>query len=215
MNTYHKYCPNVFVAKCDRKHEKGDTITLATKYGKENAHIVHNWLGQSSDGKYQYYSIIREDGFTSQERARQKAEKILGWAAGAEQKAMDWYEKSQEGKDFLALGEPVKVGHHSEKRHRALIERNWDRIGKMIDENKKAELHRQKALYYEELAEKIDLSMPESLEFFNDRLLEAKAYHQGLKDGTIERSHSFSLQYANKAVKDLQKKCELAARLWA
>ena len=27
MNTYAKYCPNVFVAKCTERHEKGDIIT--------------------------------------------------------------------------------------------------------------------------------------------------------------------------------------------
>ena len=35
-NTYSKYCPNVFLAKCDERHEKGETIVLTTKYGKEN-----------------------------------------------------------------------------------------------------------------------------------------------------------------------------------
>jgi len=35
MNTYTKYCPNVFVAKCTRQHEKGEIITIETKYGKE------------------------------------------------------------------------------------------------------------------------------------------------------------------------------------
>jgi hypothetical protein len=36
MNTYKKYCPNVFVAQCEEKHEKGDAIIVVTKYGKEN-----------------------------------------------------------------------------------------------------------------------------------------------------------------------------------
>lgn len=40
MNTYRKYCPNVFVAQCTEKHEKGDTIMVETKYGKENECIV-------------------------------------------------------------------------------------------------------------------------------------------------------------------------------
>ena len=31
MNTYQKYCPNVFVAKCDEKHDKGEIITVTTK----------------------------------------------------------------------------------------------------------------------------------------------------------------------------------------
>ena len=35
MNTYYKFAPNVFLAKCDEKHEKGETIEVTTKYGKE------------------------------------------------------------------------------------------------------------------------------------------------------------------------------------
>lgn len=34
MNTYSKYCPNVFLAKCTDRHEKGDTVLVTTKYGK-------------------------------------------------------------------------------------------------------------------------------------------------------------------------------------
>ena len=44
MNTYHKFCPNVFIAKCDEQHEKGDIITVTTKYGKENECEVHNLI---------------------------------------------------------------------------------------------------------------------------------------------------------------------------
>lgn len=31
MNTYRKYCPNVFVAQCTEQHQKGDIITIETK----------------------------------------------------------------------------------------------------------------------------------------------------------------------------------------
>ena len=34
MNTYYKFAPNVILAKCDEKHEKGETIEVTTKYGK-------------------------------------------------------------------------------------------------------------------------------------------------------------------------------------
>ena len=33
MNQYSKYTANVFLAKCEEKHEKGEVITLSTKYG--------------------------------------------------------------------------------------------------------------------------------------------------------------------------------------
>jgi len=67
MNTYSKYVPNVFLAKCSEKHEKGEVIEVTTKYGKENECIVFNLIYER-DGFY-YYSIVRADGFNVQEWA--------------------------------------------------------------------------------------------------------------------------------------------------
>jgi hypothetical protein len=51
MNVYSKFCPNVFLAKCEEKYEKGEVIEVTTKYGKENECIVFNL-------------IYEKDGFT-------------------------------------------------------------------------------------------------------------------------------------------------------
>lgn len=64
MNTYSKYVPNVFLAKCSEKHEKGEVIEVTTKYGKENECIVFNLIYER-EGFY-YYSIVRADGFNVQ-----------------------------------------------------------------------------------------------------------------------------------------------------
>ena len=217
MNTYKKYYPNVFVAQCEEKHEKGDTIMVETKYGKENECIVHNFVGYTgTKEKPMYcYSITRADGYNNQERARNKVEKLNNWADNANKRGSDWQEKSNEGKDFLALAEPIKVGHHSEKRHRALIERNWNRMSNAMEEYKKAETYRERTAYWESMANKIDLSMPESLDFYEFELEKAKAKHEGLKNGTIERSHSYSLTYAKKELNEVEKKYQLAKKLWA
>lgn len=212
MNTYKKYCPNVFVAQCEEEYQKGDIITLTTKWGKENEHIVHNQVGKK-DGFF-FYSITRVYGFNSQERAKNKAEKISGWAESAEKRSSEWREKANEGKDFLSLGEPIKIGHHSEKRHRALIKRNWDRMGNAMQELDKAEAYKNRLAFWESLANKIDLSMPESIEFYAAQLAEAVEYHKGIKDGTIPREHSYSLTYANKRVKELTEKHKTAIVLW-
>lgn len=213
MNTYSKYAPNVFLAKCSEKHDKGEVIEVTTKYGKENECIIHNLMGQK-EGFY-YYSITRADGYNAQERAKAKAEKYESWASSAEKKSNQYYEASNEGKDFLSLGEPIKVGHHSEKRHRALIDRNWNRMGKSVEMSKKAEAHENKAEYWQSRAKDINLSMPESLEYFTFKLEKAKQFHEDLKAGKRERLHSFSLTYAKKEVNELEKKVELAKRLWA
>lgn len=212
MNTYSKFCPNVFIAKCDSQHEKGETILLTTKHGKEISCIVFNLIYQK-DGFF-FYSIVREDGFNFQEWAKNRADRLKSFAENAERKSNQQYEASNEGREFLSLGEPIKVGHHSEKRHRALIERNHNRMGKSIEFSKKADEYNSRAEYWENKAENINLSMPESVEYFENKLESARKLHQGLKDGSIERSHSFSLTYANKNVKELEKNLELAKRLW-
>ena len=212
MNTYFKFVPNVFLAKCREQHEKGDTIMVSTKYGKENECIVFNLIYQK-DG-YFYYSIVRADGFNGQEWAKRKAERLQMAAANADKRSYQWWEKSNEGKDFLVLAEPIKVGHHSEKRNRALIERNWNRMGNAVAESKKAEEYQSRAEYWESRQDIINLSMPESLEYYEYELEKAKMKHEGLKSGAIPREHSFSLTYAKKEVNEITKKLELAKRLW-
>jgi hypothetical protein len=214
MNTYHKFAANVFVAKCTEQHEKGETITLTTKYGKENECTVFNCVGKDKEGNF-YYSIVRADGYNCQERAKAKAERLQGWAAKAERRSNAYYNASNEGRDFLALGEPIKIGHHSEKRHRALIERNWNRMSKSVEESKKVAEYAERAEYWEAKAEEVNLSMPESIELWEYRLEEAKEKHAYLKDNPDKRPHGMSLQYANKEVKNAETNLNLAKRLWA
>jgi len=212
MNTYAKYCPNVWVAKCTEQHQKGDEIMVQNKYGKENASIVFNQVFQK-DGYY-YYSIVRADGLNVQEWAKRRAARLQGAANNAQKKSTQYYEASQEGKDFLVLAEPIKVGHHSEKRHRALIDRNWNRMAKCVEFSDKAETYEERAAYWESKANTINLSMPESIEYYEFELEKAQAKHEGLKNGSIERSHSFSLTYAKKAVNEAEKNLKTAKALW-
>lgn len=213
MNTYAKYTANVFVAKCPQMHEKGETITLQTKYEKEHECIVFNLVHKDKEGNF-YYSIVRADGFNYQEYCKAKSERYQSWANARERKSTEYYEASQEGREFLALAEPIKVGHHSEKRHRALIDRNWNRMAKSVENSKVAEEHESKADYWEKRANTINISMPESIEFYEYKLEEAKMQHEGLKNGTIEKRHSYSLTYAKKDVNKFQALLKDAQKLW-
>lgn len=213
MNTYHKFAPNVFIAKCTEQHEKGDLIILETKYGKEHECIVHNMVG-TKDGFF-FYSIIRADGFNVQEWAKNRAERLQSAAVNAQKKSNQYWEASNEGRDFLALGEPIKVGHHSEKRHRALIERNHNRMDKAVEFSKQAEEYESRLAYWESKANIINLSMPESLDFYEFELEKAKEKHLFYKNNPDKREHSFSLTYAKNKVNEVEKLLKLAQRLWA
>ena len=209
MNKFKKYCPNVWVAECDEEHEKGDIIELETKYGKLVECEVYNLIAKNNE-KY-FYSIVRIE---EQTYAQRKAERSNTNCQNNMAKSNEYLKASDEGKEFLSLGEPVKIGHHSEKKHRALIERNWNRMEKSVDFAKKAEEAARKAEYWENKAEEITLAMPESIEYFSYKLEKAIAYHEGLKNGTIEREHSYALTYAKNEVNELTKKVRDAKLLW-
>lgn len=212
MNIYYKFAPNVFLAKCEEKHEKGEEILVTTKHGKENESIVFNLIFEK-DGFY-YYSIVRADGFNVQEWAKQRAQRRLEWAASAEKKSNEYFNRSNKDKDFLSLGEPIKVGHHSEKRHRKAIDDAWNNMGKSVEFGNKVEEHERIAKYWEEKADTINLSMPESIDYYEHKLGKAREYYEGVKSGKYPRLHSYTLAYANKDVNIAKKNYDLAVKLW-
>ena len=209
MNKFKKYCPNVWVAECDEEYEKGEIIELETKYGKEAECEVYNLVLKKND-KF-YYSVVRIE---DQSYAERKAERYSNSAVNHRTKSNGYCNAAQEGREFLSLGEPIKVGHHSENRHRALIDRNNNRMAKCVEFDEKAKNSAGKAEYWASKAEEITLAMPESIEYFKEKLSEAIAIHEGLKNGTIKKAHSLALSYASKEVRELKKKVEIAELLW-
>lgn len=212
MNTYHKFAPNVFLAKCEEKHEKGEVIDVTTKHGKENESIVFNLVFER--GGFYYYSIVRADGFNVQEWAKSKAERYAGYAIAADKKSTEYFNASNRHADFLSLGEPIKVGHHSERGHRKMLEQANSNMGKCVEFSNKAEERQAKADYWAKRTDIINLSMPESIDFYEHKLEVAKEYHEGVKSGKYPRSHMYTLTYAKKDVNEAQKNYDLAVRLW-
>lgn len=200
------------MAKCEEKHERGEEILVTTKYGKENESIVFNLIFER-DGFY-YYSIVRADGFNVQEWAKRRAERRREWSVSANKKSHEYFEKSNKDRDFLSLGEPIKIGHHSERRHRKAIADAWRNMGKSVEFSDKATEHEREAEYWDKRATTINLSMPESIDFYAHKLEEAKEYHEGVKSGKYPREHSYTLTYAKKAVNEAQKNYDLAVKLW-
>ena len=108
MNTYSKYVPNVFLAKCSEKHEKGEVIEVITKYGKENECIVFNLIYER-EGFY-YYSIVRADGFNVQEWAKQRAERRHDWASLPDKKVTNISTARTKTKIFFLLESQSRSG---------------------------------------------------------------------------------------------------------
>lgn len=80
-----------------------------------------------------------------EQRQEQKRQRYLDRAKAAE-RASDAAFNSTANKTLANMqGEPIKIGHHSERRHRRLIERADRDMRRSIDESNKAKHYEQKA----------------------------------------------------------------------
>lgn len=211
--TYIKYFPNVFVAKCEREHSKGEIIEVQTSRGNMHECEVHNLVGRTKDGCFAY-SITRTDGTNKATVAARRAERRREWAQKADARSSMYFEKSEAAVADIVPGQPILVGHHSERYHRAALDKSWAAMGHCVEESKKADNHNEKADYWDRKAEDITLDMPESLEYFKRQLDVAVEYHDGVKSGKYPREHAYTLTYAKKRVNELKQKVETAEKLW-
>ena len=91
---------------------------------------------------------IQECAFTRvdyDQAQESKAERYSERAAKAEARADGYYKRSQDLVGGIPLGQPILVGHHSEKRHRATVEKSHRAMHKSIDESRKADQLKMKA----------------------------------------------------------------------
>lgn len=84
---------------------------------------------------------------TRRERLERKLEKRQQWAESRKAKASQEWEKSdlREEKSGIPFGQPILVGHHSEKAHRRAIDRAHRAADRAVEHSKMADHHKDKA----------------------------------------------------------------------
>lgn len=210
--TYVKYCPNVFVAKCAEDHKRGDVILVTTKYGKENEHIVHN-LVEAKNGFF-FYSITRADGYNCQERAKAKAEQALASAERANEQSAACVDRALSYTEHIVAGQPILTDHYSAKHHRAALAHADSAMRKAVELDRVAKEREERAKYWAVKKDLINISMPESIDYYTYELERLESEHKRLLEHPELRSHAYSLTYAKKAVNDAKKNLETAIKLW-
>ncbi len=73
------------------------------------------------------------------ERAEDRAERMASYAANAEARSAAGYQRAHEIADMIPFGQPILVGHHSERRHRRDLDRMDRGMRTAVDESAKAE----------------------------------------------------------------------------
>jgi hypothetical protein len=82
---------------------------------------------------------------TRRERLEKKLEKRQTWSDGATQKADAAFQRSHDLVKHIPMGQPILVGHHSERRHRNTLDKSWNALGRAVEQTKLAEHHESKA----------------------------------------------------------------------
>jgi hypothetical protein len=105
------------------------------------------------------FTVETDEEFTKSRQREQlrekrlaKAEKYEEWAEKQEQKKKELFDEHDKLLSVIPPGQPILVGHHSEKRHRKHLE-HIDNLGKKgLEAMKQAESHKRKAATLKHLA---------------------------------------------------------------
>lgn len=211
---FRKYTAGVYCLEAEQQFDHGDVVIVPTRRGKEVEVTI--WKHLFTKNGVSYHSYIRCDGINSGERLQAKAEKHRERAAKASAQSDHYYEKSNEHRDFLSLGEPIKVGHHSEKRHRRIIEQANTNMGKSVEAANKASELLERAYGAEAASENIFIDTPECLPRLREKLERLTSIHEETKAQRKAGENISRYIISNRAanVRRVKKQLETAEKLW-
>jgi hypothetical protein len=136
---------------------------------------------------------------TYRERRLARAERLRGWAETREAKQAGLNEaaRADEAATGIPFGQPILVGHHSERRHRNAIARIDRAMGAAVENSRKADSMRGRADSIEAAAEHAIYSDDEdAIERLTEKLatLEAKREQIKADNAAFRKSHKAELK---------------------
>ena len=79
------------------------------------------------------------------EKQQARKEHYEELAEKANARSAQAFERSHKMVEHIPLGQPILVGHYSERGHRRLLDRSWNKMGESVKESEKADYYRRKA----------------------------------------------------------------------
>lgn len=119
---------------------------------------------------------------TTRERRLARADRLEEWAAGNTQRSAEAYEAARRVADVIPMGQPILVGHHSERRHRRDIARIDSGMRQSFDTGRKAERQANSAAEIRAQAERaIYDDDPDAIERLEAKLAALEAAREAVK----------------------------------
>lgn len=119
------------------------------------------------------------------DRLSARQQRLENAAERANANASSYFKKADMSEEATGIpfGQPILVGHHSEKRHRKVIDRAWAAMGKGVEESKKA-------AYYASAAEAVGTAGvssddPDGVEKLTAKVAELEARQERMKAANV------------------------------
>lgn len=120
---------------------------------------------------------------TYRERRERRAERRRSWAEGRTTKADAAAEAARGATAGIPFGQPILVGHHSQRRHERALERADDKTRKAVEHSRMAAHHEQAA---DTIQSQLDASIydddPDAIERLRRRIEEREAKRDAMKE---------------------------------
>lgn len=134
---------------------------------------------------------------TYRERREAKAERLTEWAEKREQRASAARASSDAISSMIPMGQPILVGHHSEKRHRRDVARIQNGMRSSIEHGRTAEEMTSRAANIEAANERAIYSDdPDAIEKLEERIVELEAERERRKalNAAYRKEHAAELK---------------------
>lgn len=119
---------------------------------------------------------------TRRERLERKLEKREEWAEGRQAKATQAFDRARGLTANIPLGQPILVGHHSERRHRNVLKKSDNAMRRGIESQDMAEHHASKAAG---ISRQLDSSIysddPDAIEALTAKVAKLEAERERIK----------------------------------
>lgn len=115
-----------------------------------------------------------------EDRRQAKADRYREWADKADARGAAAGNQARTLSDFIPMGQPILVGHHSEKRHRKALERIDNGYRRAVEEGDKADRHNARAAHIENDTA-IHGADPEAVTKLKEKIAEVDARRDRMK----------------------------------
>ncbi|OVZ77671.1 DUF3560 domain-containing protein [Yersinia kristensenii] len=124
-----------------------------------------------------------------EQRLEEKRDRLESRALKSRRLSNEAYEQSHRLTEMIPFGQPILVGHHSERRHRAALDKSWNKMGQSVALSEKAEYYARRAAAVGSAG--ISSDDPSAIEKLEEKLAkQKKAHSQMIAANKVIRSKS-------------------------